>query len=178
MEKGSGKTDFRVREEEPLDVKAVREVNTRAFGQPQEASVVDKLRQNCKGLISLVAMIEDQVVGHILFSPAMIEAKGGTVLGMGLAPMAVLPEYQGQGIGSVLIRTGIAKLKDKQCPYIIVLGHRGYYPRFGFESANRYGIRSEWEVPEDAFMILFLNRFVMQGISGVARYRTEFAEAL
>ena len=169
---------IRIREEQPQDIKAIRKLNIRAFGQAQEADVVDKLRRTCNDLLSLVAVIQNQVIGHILFSSAKIESGDRFVEGMGLAPMAVLPEYQRRGIGSELARTGIAKLKNRQCPFVIVLGHAGYYPRFGFEPASRYGIRSEWEVPDDAFMILMLNESEMQAISGVARYRPEFAEVM
>lgn len=169
---------IRIREEEPQDITVIRDVNIRAFSQTQEADVVDKLRLKCGDLLSLVAMMQDQVVGHILFSPATIESGTRTVYGMGLAPMAVLPEYQRQGIGSELIRAGIARLKSRQCPFIIVLGHADYYPRFGFEPASRHGIRSEWEVPDEAFMILVINESKMHGISGVARYRPEFFEAM
>ncbi|UCG56389.1 MAG: N-acetyltransferase [Phycisphaerales bacterium] len=167
-----------IRQEQPQDSQAIREVNIRAFGQPQEANVVDKLRQNCNELLSLVATEADTIVGHILFTPATIESEDRTAHGMGLAPMAVLPEYQRQGIGSELIRAGIARLKSRRSPFIIVLGHVEYYPRFGFEPASRYGIRSEWEVPDEAFMILVLDESEMDGISGVARYRPEFAEAM
>jgi putative acetyltransferase len=97
---------------------------------------------------------------------------------MALAPMAVLPEYQRQGIGSALLRTGIEKLKKRQCPFIIVLGHAEYYPRFGFEPASRYGIRSEWEVPDDAFMILVIGEFEMRDGVALAKYRPEFAESM
>jgi putative acetyltransferase len=76
------------------------------------------------------------------------------------------------------VRTGISRLASSDCAFVIVLGHADYYPRFGFEPASRYGVRSEWEVPDDGFMILVLNESVMQGISGVARYRPEFAEAM
>lgn len=169
---------IKIREEQPQDIKAIREVHMRAFGQTQEADLVDKLRQNCNDLLSLVALMENHVVGHILFSPATIEVEDRTVQGMGLAPMAVLPECQRRGIGSELVRTGIARLESRQCPFVIVLGHAHYYPRFGFEPASRHGIRSEWEVPVDAFMILVLNESEMNGISGVAKYRREFAEAM
>lgn len=172
------KNMIKIREEEPQDTPVIREVNIRAFGQGQEAAIVDRLRQNCDNVLSLVAIVENQVVGHILFSPATIESEDRTIRGMGLAPMAVLPEYQRQGIGSELVRTGIEELKSRQCPFIIVLGHAEYYPRFGFERTSRYGIRSEWEVPDDAFMILILNESEIQGISGVARYRPEFAEEM
>jgi len=93
---------------------------------------------------------------------------------MALAPMAVLPEFQQRGVGSELVRTGIAELKRRLSPFVIVLGHAGYYPRFGFQPAAVYGIRSEWEVPDDAFMLLVLDESEMRGISGVALYRPEF----
>ncbi len=168
---------IRIREEQSEDVPVIREVNERAFGQPKEADVVDELRRNCNDLLSLVAVAQDQVVGHILFSPATIESEDRIVRGVGLAPMAVLPEYQRKGVGAELIRTGITRLESKGCPFVIVLGHAEYYPRFGFEPASRYRVRSEWEVPDDAFMILILNKSEMQGISGLARYRPEFAGA-
>jgi len=166
-----------IREEQPQDIKIIRDLNKRAFGQMQEADLVDKLRQNCDDLLSLVGLMQDEVVGHILFTPVMVESEDNIVKGMALAPMAVLPEYQRQGIGSELVRAGIEKLKKRQCPFIIVLGHAEYYPRFGFEPASRYGVRSEWEVPDEAFMILVIGEFEMQGGVALARYRPEFAES-
>ena len=167
-----------VRREQPQDVPKIREVNKRAFGQEQEASVVDKLRENCNSILSLVALAGNEVVGHILFSPTVIEGKNGRLVGSGLAPLAVLPEYQRRGIGSELVQTGVARIREGGCPYIIVLGHPEYYARFGFEPASRFGISSEWQVPDEAFMILMLNRRAMKGISGVAKYREEWAEAM
>ena len=167
-----------IREEQPQDIKAIHKVNKLAFGQTLEASLVDKLRQNCDDLLSLVALIQNRIVGHILFSPAVIESPQRTIHGMALAPMAVLPEYQLQGIGSKLVQTGIENLKKREYPFIIVLGHAEYYPRFGFEPASRSGIRSEWEVSDDVFMILLLNESHMKGVSGLAKYRPEFAEAM
>lgn len=152
-------------------------VNELAFGQPDEANIADKLRETCQGLLSLVAIVEDQLVGHILFSPVTIESDRGISKGMGLAPMAIIPDYQRRGIGSELVRSGLAMLKDTTCPFVIVLGHPEYYPRFGFERASKYGIRSQWDgVPDDAFMILVLDDSAMYGISGVAKYRNEFDE--
>ena len=168
-----------VREEKPADISAVRVVNERAFGQPEEANVVDKLRESCDGLLSFVAECERQVVGHILFSPAIIETRQGIISGMELAPMAVLPEFQRQGIGSRLVKHGLAILRDRSCPFVIVLGHPEYYPRFGFELASKYGIRSQWEgVPDEAFMIIWLDESITEGVSGIARYRDEFDEAM
>lgn len=168
---------IRIREEQPQDREAIRELNERAFGQPQEASIVDTLRRNCDELLSLVALKEGHVVGHILFSPVIIESEGRKIRGRGLAPMAVSPEYQRQGIGSELVRVGIGRLEKVACPFVIALGHPEYYPRFGFEVASRYGIKSEWDVPDEVFMILMLDEPKMRGISGVAKYRPEFTEA-
>jgi putative acetyltransferase len=170
-----------IREERPEDIEAIRKINEEAFGQPAEADIVDRLREACENLLSLVAVQGVEVVGHILFSPASIDGEGTAfeVAGMGIAPMAVLPKCQGQGIGSLLIHNGIKMLRERGCPFIIVLGYPEYYPRFGFERASRYGIHSQWsEVPDEAFMILILNKSAMVGASGVARYRKEFDDAM
>jgi putative acetyltransferase len=167
-----------IRKELPEDANAIRSVNTRAFGRTEEADIIDKLRRNCGDLLSFVAVREKETVGHILFSPAIVESEHETTRGMGLAPIAVQPEYQHHGIGSELIRAGIAELKSRQCPFIIVLGHPEYYPRFGFERASRHGIQSEWQVPDEAFMILILDESKMRDISGTAKYRPEFADAI
>jgi putative acetyltransferase len=97
---------------------------------------------------------------------------------MGLAPLAVLPERQRQGIGSALVRSGIKILLDRGCPYVIVLGHPGYYPRLGFERATLRGIRCQWDVPDEAFMILILDESAMSDVHGTAWYRSEFDEAV
>lgn len=167
-----------IREEQSGDAPEIRKVNEQAFGQPQEADIVDSLQRNCSDLLSLVAVTENKIVGHILFSPIEIKSEEITVQGMGLAPMAVLPGFQQQGIGTDLVREGIARLRNQVCPFVIVLGHAEYYPRFGFEPASRYRIQSEWEVPDDVFMILVLNQSAMRGVSGLARYRPEFDEAV
>ena len=161
-----------IREERPDDVTAVREVNRRAFGQEQESNIVDALRTNRVSLVSLVATVSDRVVGHIVYSPATV---GDTVNGAALGPMAVLPEHQRQGIGTRLIETGNRKIKDAGYPFIIVVGHAEYYPRFGFRPAGKYGIKCEWDVPEEVFMVLMLDAARMQGVSGLAKYRDEFS---
>jgi putative acetyltransferase len=95
--------DIRIREEILQDIDAIRAINEQAFGQPQEANIVDKLRANYDGLLSLVALKDDKIIGHILFSPVTIEGHHGILKGMGLAPMAVLPEFQRKGVGSELV---------------------------------------------------------------------------
>lgn len=168
-----------IREETDEDIPAIRIINEQAFAQPAEANIVDKLRESCPGLLSLVAVLGGQVVGHILFSPAVINSNGIRIEGMGLAPVAVLPAFQNRGIGSALILRGLDILRGKDVPFLIVLGHADYYPRFGFEKASRYGIVSQWEgIPDEAFMILMLTPEAMKDVSGVARYRDEFNEAM
>jgi putative acetyltransferase len=160
-----------IREELPDDVAAIRDVNNRAFGQDQEGNIVDALRSNGVALLSLVATLNDQIVGHIMFSPITV----GDVTGAALGPMAVLPEHQRSGIGSKLVEAGIQKLNSAGYPFIIVLGHANYYPRFDFVPASTRGIACEWEVPEDVFMVLVLDHAKMQGVSGLAKYRHEFS---
>jgi putative acetyltransferase len=161
-----------IREERPDDVAAVRDLNRRAFGQDQESNIVDALRANGGALLSLVATVNDRVVGHIMYSPLSI---GGNVKGAALGPMGVLPEYQRQGIGGKLIEAGNRKLKDADCPFIIVVGHADYYARFGFRPAREHGIKCQWDVPDDVFMLLILDQAEMEGVSGLAKYRDEFS---
>jgi putative acetyltransferase len=91
----------------------------------------------------------------------------------------MLPDRQRQGIGSMLVKAGIDELCERNCPFIIVLGHPEYYPRFGFVPAARHGLSCQWDgIPDEAFMVLILDEISMAGVSGVARYRDEFAEAM
>jgi putative acetyltransferase len=161
-----------IREGRPDDVAAVRDLNRRAFGQDQESNIVDELRANGATLLSLVATVNDRVVGHIMYSPLSV---GGNITGAALGPMAVLPERQRQGIGSKLIEAGNQKLKNAGCPFIIVVGHADYYPRFGFRPASEHGIKCQWDVPDDVFMLLILDQAKMEGVSGLAKYRDEFS---
>ncbi len=168
-----------IRREHIGDEEQIRIVNTRAFGRTAEADVVDTLRESCPESLSLVAMREGQVVGHILFTPAVVESGGQVGQGMGLGPLAVLPEFQRQGIGSDLVQAGVTEMKVARHPFVLLVGHPGYYPRFGFVRAPRYGIVSEYaNVPDEAFMILVLDEVAMEGMSGVAKFRSEFAAAV
>ena len=167
-----------IRNERPEDIAAIDSVNHKAFGQPQESQLVHALRKNGGVLLSLVAALNHRVVGHILYTPVSVGRNGQKMIGSGLGPMAVLPEYQRQGIGSQLVATGNERLRQSGYPFIVVLGHAEYYPRFGFKPASEYFIRSEWEVPDNAFMILVLDQLKMAGISGVARYRQGFSNVV
>ncbi len=168
-----------IRKEQRGDEEQIRLVNTCAFGQPAEADIVDTLRKASPEGVSLVAVCEDKIVGHILFTPAVIEAKEKEIWGMGLAPMSVLPEFQRQGIGSKLVQAGLDEMRKAQQPFVIVLGHPEYYPRFGFIRASCYEIVSQYDnVPDEAFMILVLDEVALKGTSGVGKYRAEFDAAM
>ena len=133
-----------IRQETRGYIKGVHALNELAIGQPLEADIVDKLRNNCDDLLSPVATENEKILGHVLFGPAEIEGPHGVIKGMGLAPMAVLPHMQQQGIGTLLINKGIEELKKLRCLFIIVLGHHEYCQRFGFERASLYGIKGQW----------------------------------
>src|SRR5262245_11690293 len=160
-----------IREERPADEAGVREVNARAFGQGLEGRIVDALRSNRAMLLSLVATEGTRIVGHIFYSPASV----GDIIGAALGPMSVLPEFQRQGIGTVLVGAGNQILADAGIPFIIVLGHANSYPRFGFVPAGTRGTTCEWEVPSEVFMVRVLDEAKMRGVSGQARYRQEFS---
>jgi len=168
-----------IRRERPEDIAAVRAVNEAAFEQTTEAEITDALRDVCADVLSLVAESDGEIVGHILFSPVTIECGSQSRKGMGLAPMAVTPDRQRQSIGSELVQAGLEILRKQGCPFVIVLGHPAFYPRFGFVPASRYGLISQWEgVPDAAFMVLVLDASSMAGVTGVARYREEFDAAM
>ena len=168
-----------VRRERPEDKAQIYEVNYQAFGRKEEAEVVDLLRNSCPEGVSLVAEEEGRIVGHILFTPTIIEDEGTSLVGTGLAPLAVLPQRQGKGIGSALVRAGLDEMRMAGEPFVVVVGHPGYYPKFGFERASKYGVRCEYgEVPDEAFMIIVFDEGRMQGVTGVAKERPELAPAM
>lgn len=165
-----------IRPETLEDASQVRQINELAFGQPTEADLIERLRQARIHSVSLVAE-DDGIVGHILFTPVVVQSAGRRVVGMGLAPMAVRPDRQRQGIGSQLVRRGLELLRERGCTFVVVVGHPEYYSRFGFEPASLKGLASQWEgVPEAAFMVLVLDVAAMLGVSGVVKYREEFSE--
>jgi putative acetyltransferase len=164
-----------IRGERPGDEAAIRAVHRRAFGQPSEANIVDALRHSCPHQLSLVATRDELIVGHILFTPARVE----TIVGVGLAPLAVLPEAQRQGVGTGLVTAGLADIRDRRCPFVIVLGHPELYSRFGFVPASRFRIACPYDnIPDEAFMILLLDEKQLHGVSGMAHYRPEFSTAV
>jgi putative acetyltransferase len=164
-----------IRPEQPADIPAIRAVNLAAFETNTEANLVDALRRQAHPIVSLVADDNGLVVGHILFS--LVELSDDRELPMmGLAPMAVLPARQGQGIGSALVREGMAQCRQLGVGAVVVLGHAAYYPRFGFAPASRFGLRCEYDVPDDVFMVLELTANLLRGRSGLVRYHAAFRD--
>jgi putative acetyltransferase len=162
-----------VRLEEPRDVADVRETNELAFGAPLEARLVDALRGSADS-ISLVATVDDRVIGHILFTPVSIEPSSSARFA-GLAPMSVRPEYQRMGVGGQLVRAGLEACRRGGYSAVVLVGHPEYYPRFGFVPADTKGLECEFPVPREAFMVIELEAGIVTGLAGLVRYRPEFA---
>ena len=163
-----------IRLERPEDIPWIRAVNERAFGQPDEAALVDAVRARGERSISLVAVDDERLVGHILFTPVTIRGPDRVREAVGLGPLAVDPDYQRGGIGSQLVVQGLDLCRESGHRIAVVLGHPTYYPRFGFVPARLHGIRFQLDVPDDAFMVIALDPGALDGCTGVARYVAEF----
>ncbi|MDP2997611.1 MAG: N-acetyltransferase [Bryobacterales bacterium] len=164
--------NIEIREETAGDHAGIREVNRLAFEGEEEALLVDRLRAQGLVVASLVAVAEDRVVGHILFSRLPIETPEGAVEAVALAPMAVRPEMQRSGIGSGLVRRGLEVARRRGEAIVIVVGHPGYYPRLGF-SAQLAG-RLSGPFSGDVFMALELIPGALDGVTGIVRYPEAF----
>ncbi len=146
-----------------------------AVGRPDEAAVVNALREAGALLVSLAAVESGSISGHVLFSPVCVEPEppGGSSA-FGLAPLAVLPDHQRRSIGSRLVREGIEECWRSGLGAIFVLGDPAYYSRFGFAPATTRGLRCEFPAPVEAFMVAELRPGALDGVCGVVRYRPEF----
>lgn len=144
------------RAETPADIPAVHALNRAAFPTAEEAELVDALRQDPAWIdgLSLVTTTEGgTVVGHALLTRCHIDE----VPALCLAPCAVLPAHQRTGAGSAAIRAALQAAREQDEAFVVVLGHSGYYPRFGFERASAHGIGLSIEVPDEALMALSLD---------------------
>ena len=165
--------DYDIRQEAPGDEAPIHALNAVAFPTDAEARLVDALRANGALTLSLVAIGEGAVVGHIAFSRVAVATDGDVVEGIGLAPMAVAPSHQRQGIGGRLVAEGLRRLRVEGYRFCVVLGHVDYYPRHGFVPGRAHGLR--WEHGHDAaFFVQALAPGGLDGVSGAVRYRAEF----
>jgi putative acetyltransferase len=165
-----------IRPETPGDIAAIYDVHLRAFGQASEARLVDELRRDGDVIpeLSLVAVDGRWIVGHILFPHVSIVSHERSVPALALAPMAVLPESQRHGIGALLVREGLAACRCLGHCIVIVVGHPGYYPRFGFFPAREWGIDVPFPVPDEALMATALVEGALEGVHGTVRYPHAF----
>ncbi|WFN35559.1 N-acetyltransferase [Methanogenium sp. S4BF] len=161
-----------IREANESDLHDVIQVEKEAFGYEKEAILVSQLLEDesAEPTISLLAFKEDEAVGHILFTKAAIDGKDPSPLIYLLAPLAIKPEHQKQGIGGMLINEGLKKLKDMGVEMVFVLGHENYYPKYGFiNDAGNMGFAAPYPIPEEqagAWMVQFLGSKDVEGITG------------
>ncbi|MEU3659470.1 N-acetyltransferase [Streptomyces sp. NPDC032940] len=150
-------TTWTTRPETAADIAAIRGIVLAAFPTAEEAGIVDALRADPDAWIeglSLVAEAPDgTLAGHALLTRCHVDGAPA----LALAPCAVLPAHQGTGAGSAAIRAGLDAARARGENLVLVLGHAGYYPRFGFTPASRFGIRAPFEVPDEAMMALALD---------------------
>jgi putative acetyltransferase len=162
-----------VRAETERDVPSIRRIHQCAFTTGAEADLIDLLRARGKLLLSLVAECEGRTVGAIAFSRVVLPAHTG-LSGAGLGPIAMDPDFQRKGFGSLLVRAGLEKCRESGFDFSIVLGHPDYYPRFGFIPAGRFGLHCAWIVPEEAFMAIEFRPGALAGSYGLVTYEPEF----
>jgi putative acetyltransferase len=165
-----------IRPESPGDVESVFVVYLAAFGRLQEPVLVQSLRENQGLLLSLVAVSEGSLVGGVAFSAITLEPTAPGLRLAGLGPLAVLPDYQGRGIGSRLVRTGLQQCLELGVAAVFLVGEPEFYSRFGFGRASIFGIRCEFDVPEAYWLVQELHPQALAGVQGLARYRSEFHE--
>ena len=161
-----------IRREQPTDAPSVRKVLEAAFPTPAEADLAERLRASGKAVIALVAEDEGSIVGYVVFSPLTIEPLAGTV-GLGLGPVAVLPDHEKHGVGRRLVQNGLAECRKWGAGFVSVLGEPDYYGRFGFENASEHGLRNEFAADE-YFMVYELKNHGLPPRHSMIRYAPEF----
>jgi putative acetyltransferase len=163
-----------IRTERAADEVATFDVHAAVFPTDAEARLVTALRASGKAAVSLVAEVDGTVVGHVLFSPVSVEGSPISSIGVGLAPVAVLPAHQRRGVGARLIESGLEACRRAGFGFAVVLGEPSYYRRFGFRRALDDRLQNEYGVDHE-FMALELRPEALGGVSGVVRYAPEFA---
>jgi putative acetyltransferase len=156
------------------DEPAIFRVHAEAFGRRDEAELAQRLARREPSCVSLVACEDGDVTGHVLFSPVSVDGRRFAVSPMGLGPVGVLPGRQRGGAGIALCRAGIEACRELGAPFLVVLGHVTYYPRFGFVPAVRFGLTFADAPPRDAFMALELVPGALADAGGRVRYAPEF----
>ncbi|MGY5353611.1 GNAT family N-acetyltransferase [Wenyingzhuangia sp. IMCC45467] len=172
-----------IRKENPEDFKTVFNLIEKAFENEQmsdhkEQFLVERLRKSNAFVpeLSMVAEIENKIVGHILLTKLKIKNKSNEFDSLALAPVSVLPGFQGKGIGGKLIVESQKRAKELGHKSIVLLGHENYYPRFGYKQADKYGIELPFDVPKENCMVMELIENGLNGVNGMVEYPKEFNE--
>lgn len=172
-----------IRKEESKDFKAVFNVIEKAFeteliSDHKEQFLVVRLRKSDAFIpeLSMIAEVKNKIVGHILLTKLKIKNSQSEFDSLALAPVSVLPEYQGKGIGGMLIKQAHKTAKKLGYKSIVLLGHEKYYPKFGYQRADKYGIELPFEAPKENCMVIELTENGLSGISGIVKYPKEFYE--
>ncbi len=164
-----------VRFEQAGDEAAITRVHTAAFGQPDEAEIVNRLRGVADPFLSLVALIDGRVTGHVLFTPVTIRGETGESQALALGPMSVLPECQNRGVGSALVKAGLDACRRTSHGVVFVVGAPDYYGRFGFEPAPPMGLRFLSADFDAVFMVVELVPGALAGRTGWVEYLPPFS---
>jgi putative acetyltransferase len=190
-----------LRPEQPGDEGRIRQINEAAFAQRAEADLVQALRDAGAVRLSAVAImggrsaeggsvkavdrtgmcsrevIDGELVGHALFTPVTVATDKGDIELLGMGPVAVMPAKQHQGIGTMMIAGCLEHLRGLHNRGVVVVGEPGFYRRFGFIQASRWGLQWEAEGPVENFLVLELTPGALAGVSGAVRYRPEFTRS-
>jgi putative acetyltransferase len=167
--------EIQIREETNADLEDIHKVHQAAFDSPAEAHLVDLLRDRDKVSISLMAAVNGEIVGHILFSPVSLDPPPPEWHALGLAPVGVIPGRQRQGLGAALVNHGLERCQELGIDLVVVLGDPAYYSRFGFQRAIDYGLSNEY-LADEHFMVLELTPGVLGNFAGLVKYAPEFNE--
>ncbi|HEU4368988.1 MAG TPA: N-acetyltransferase [Methylomirabilota bacterium] len=165
-----------IRAEQPGDAATVGEVHTAAFGRPDEARLVERLRARARPYLGLLAVDGAEVVGHIVFAPVTLHCYQAPYTVLALAPMAVRPASQRRGVGSALVREGLAACREAGHDVVVLVGHPAFYARFGFVAARPLGLLSEPAFPDEAFMVAELTAGALRGRRGVVLFSSDYGE--
>lgn len=165
-----------VRGEKAADYADIYEINKLAFGREDESRLIEDIRKtkNYEFGFSLVAVKEDKILGHALFSKAFVVHKGRRFKCLALGPIAVLPEHQRKGIGKALIAEGFERAKEVGFGAVVVLGDPAYYEQFGFKPSTAYKVRCSFAPAPEYFMVKEITRNALRGIIGTVQYAREF----
>lgn len=165
-----------IREERPEDAEAIHALLVAAFGREAEARLVERLHASGRIVWGMIAEEKGRVLGHVVFSRIAIESGDSEIPALALAPLAVMPAFQRLGVGSALVSAGLERCRMERHARVLVLGEPGYYGRFGFVPASRFGLKCPFPAPEEAFMAIELEPAAFTQVSGVVRYGHEFED--